>query len=252
MKTNKAIKFLLLLVVNIILTANLFAANYYFSSSIGNDAYTTMQARNTATPWQTTTKLNAVMSTLLQGDSVLFKCGDTFYGSINISIYGTLAMPIVFSSYGVGAKPIITGLTTLSGWISTGTNLWEASCANCSDEVNVLLLYDSIKAVGRYPNYNSPNKGYLNFESHIDSTQIIDNQLFNTPNWTGGEVVIRKNHWIIDRHLITLHNNNNLKFNNISGYHPIDNWGYFIQNHPLTLDQHGEWNYNPTTKKVLG
>ena len=37
----------------------------------------------------------------------------------------------------------------------------------------------------------------------------------------------------------------------LSGSYPArDNYGYFIQNHIKTLDQLGEWYYNPSTKKI--
>jgi parallel beta-helix repeat protein len=251
MRTKLAVKFLILLVINITLTAKLFAANYYFSSSIGNDAYTAMQARNPATPWQTTTKLNAIMSTLLPGDSVLFKCGDTFYGGFSISVSGTVGLPITFSSYGTGAKPIITGLSNLPTWTAQGGNIWEANCANCSSVMNILTMNNVQQEMGRYPNKNAANKGFLKFEYHVENTRITDFQLANTTNWTNGELVLRKEHWILDRTPIINHTDSIIYFNNTSGYKPHDNWGYFIQNHPATLDQNGEWYYNPATKKIV-
>jgi parallel beta-helix repeat protein len=250
-KTKLAARFLILLAINIIGTAKLFASNYYFSSSIGNDAYTAMQARNPATPWQTTSKLNAVMSTLLPGDSVLFKCGDTFYGGFSISVSGTVGLPITFSSYGTGAKPIITGLSNLPTWTAQGGNIWEANCTSCGNVMNVLTMNNVQQEMGRYPNKSAANKGFLKFESHIENTQITDNELSNTPNWTNGELVIRKEHWILDRTPIINHTGTTINFNNVSSYKPKDNWGYFIQNHPATLDQNGEWYFNPTTKKIL-
>lgn len=239
------------IIIQLAITNNLQANKYYFSSSTGNDLNTVLQAQNPLTPWQTLTKLSLIIPSLLPGDSVLFKCGDTFSGSFTISVSGSTSFPIVFSTYGSGSKPIITGLTALTSWTAQASNKWEAYCPNCGTSVNMLVLNDSVKAIGRHPNYNSPNKGYLNFESHIGNSQITDNQLTNTPNWTGAEVVIRKNHWIIDRDIITSHLNTTLSYSSTSAYSPIDNWGYFIQNHPSTLDQHGEWYYNSLTKKII-
>lgn len=249
MRDLKIVVFIFLITIG--LKINLNAANYYFSASTGSDAFTAVQAQNQATPWKTLTKLNAIIGTLLPGDSVLFKRGDTFYGSFTVNVSGTSVSPIVFGAYGTGAKPIISGLTALTTWTAQGINKWEADCQTCGSSLNMLLFNDTIKHVGRYPNYNSTNKGYLNFESHVNNTQITDNELTNTPNWTGGELVIRKNHWIIDRDNITNHLNSTLSYTTLSVYSPIDNWGYFIQNHPSALDQHGEWYFNSSTKKIL-
>ncbi|MEJ7684845.1 MAG: hypothetical protein WKG06_44765 [Segetibacter sp.] len=60
------------------------AATYYFSTSSGNDSRTSTQAKNPSTPWKTISKLNSFFSSLQPGDSVLFKRGETFYGSVTI------------------------------------------------------------------------------------------------------------------------------------------------------------------------
>src|SRR6059058_2197712 len=87
------------------------ATNYYFSSSQGDDSRTSTQAQNPSTPWKSIDKLNSFFSSVKSGDQILFKCGDTFFGAISTSKSGTVSAPITFSSYGTGAKPIITGLT---------------------------------------------------------------------------------------------------------------------------------------------
>lgn len=70
------------------------AANYYFSSSTGDDSRTAAQAQNAATPWKTLAKLNSVFSTLNPGDNIYFMKGDVFYGSITISKSGTSSAPL--------------------------------------------------------------------------------------------------------------------------------------------------------------
>ena len=99
------------------------ATNYYFSSVSGDDSRTGAQAQNPATPWKTLSKLNSFFSSLSAGDSVLFKRGETFYGSIVVSKSGTAANPIRFGAFGSGAKPIISGFTTVNTWTSLVRNI---------------------------------------------------------------------------------------------------------------------------------
>src|SRR6478735_8640416 len=70
------------------------ATNYYFSSSSGDDAFTSTQAQNPVTPWKSLNKLNSFFNSIVAGDSILLKCGDIFYGSIVVTRSGTSAKPI--------------------------------------------------------------------------------------------------------------------------------------------------------------
>jgi len=66
-----------LLVALVLFTNSLFARTYYFSSSTGNDNYTSVQAQNPATPWQTLKKLQYYTTSghnlFLPGDTIAFK-----------------------------------------------------------------------------------------------------------------------------------------------------------------------------------
>jgi parallel beta-helix repeat protein len=241
--------------VTILFAPTAFANTYFFSSGDGDDTRTSIEAQNAATPWQSLDKLNSFFPNLLPGDSVLFKRGDTFYGRIIVKSSGTATSPITFSAYGDGNNPIISGLTTLKDWSSSDNRIWESSSAVLGERVNVLLLNGSPQELGRYPNANTPNKGYLTFEAHTNNTSITDNQLSAEPNWTGGELLVRKSHWRIGRHLITNHTGNTITYTTLAGtgnssFNPIDNFGYFIENHKLTLDLFGEWYYDPLQQKV--
>src|SRR3954447_3553683 len=116
------------------------ATNYYFSSSLGDDSRTTSQAQNPSTPWKSLEKLNSWFPNLQPGDSVLFKCGDTFYGSIITTKSGTSSSPIVLSSYGTGYKPTISGFTTVSGWSSLGNGIYESSTLPTGTAINMVTI----------------------------------------------------------------------------------------------------------------
>ena len=132
-KKNVPTKNYFLLAVFLIFAITSNATTYYFSSSLGNDSYTSTQAQSQATPWKSISKLNSTI--LITGDIVLFKSGDTFYGTLTPKASG-----ITFGAYGTGAKPIITGLTTISAWTSLGGNIWEASIPNGLSTLNIVVI----------------------------------------------------------------------------------------------------------------
>jgi parallel beta-helix repeat protein len=233
----------------LIIALNVSATNYYFSTTYGNDNRTAQEAQNASTPWKSIDKLNKSFNLLNQGDIVHFQRGDIFYGSIDIKKSGTASSPIVFTAYGSGKKPVISGLVSLSDWISKGSNVFEATQDLLASDVNMLLINGTSRAIGRYPNLNTSNKGYLQFQSSIGNTSITDNRLTGL-NFNEGEIVIRKNRWVVDRNKITQHAGGTINYISQSGYPADKGYGYFIQNHPATLDAEGEWYYNAKNKRV--
>ena len=186
---------------------------------------------------------------LQPGDQVLLRRGDTFRGGLLIRQSGSATQPIVFDAYGAGAKPVLSGSEPLTNWTSLGNSRWEAACPACSDRVTGLYRNDTTLPLGRYPNLSDPNKGYLTVQSHTGQTQLTSQQPLSA-NWTGGEVVYRPVQWILNRATITGQDGNTLNLAASRSYDITDNWGYFIQNHPATLDQPGEWYYNPANKTI--
>ena len=223
------------------------ASNYYLSVINGNDSRTSLEAKNQATPWKTIDKINC--ASLLPGDSVFFNKGEIFYGTLLVNNSGAIDNFIYYGAYGTGTNPIISGLTALSGWTLLSGNIYYTSLD--VPTLNVVTVNNIVKGMGRYP-----NNDYLTYESHNGNTSITDNQLPATPNWVGGEVVIRKYRWIIDRHTIIDQSGTILSYNalrnygNNTGYNPVDNNGYFIQNNIKTLDQFGEWYYDSVAKRL--
>ncbi len=231
--------FLILSFLFLVITAN--AKNYYISAT-GND---TNNGLSPATAWQTIAKLNSSFASILAGDSILFKKGDIFSGTIIVKKSGTSSQPIIFAAYGSGEKPLISGFLNATGWVNAGANLWQSAALNCSNKPNMVTINNTPTPMGRYPNY-----GYMTFENSVGNSTIIDNELTNSPNWTGAELVIRKNHWIISRDIITNHTGNNITYAGVSGFNSINGYGYFIQNSLSTLDTLNEWYFNSSTKKI--
>lgn len=222
-----------------------FAQTTYYIASTGND---TNNGLSVATPFRSLSRINAI--NLKAGDAVLFRRGDVFRGKLEIRQSGTAEKPIRFDAYGNGDAPVLAGSLPVSNWTQTGTNRWQASCASCGNQVTGLYRDGLAQPLGRFPNADAANRGNLPIQSHVGTSQLTSGQPLST-DWTGAEVVLFPTYWIIDRATITRQEGNTLSLKNTSTYNLTDGWGFFIQNHPATLDQAGEWYYNPTTKTIL-
>ena len=109
---------------------SLSATNYYVKNG-GNDGDT---GADDAHAWETITKVNA---TAFNGDdSIFFKRDDTWVvtsssDALVIDRSGTSGHVIYFGAYDTGAKPIITGRTSVTGWntaenwTNVSGNIWS-------------------------------------------------------------------------------------------------------------------------------
>jgi parallel beta-helix repeat protein len=221
-----------------------FSATFYVSNS-GNDSNTGLSESQA---WKTLARVNS--KSFVAGDQILLKSGDTFYGSLSITNSGTSAYPIILSTYGSGAKPIITGFTTINSWVNLGNNIWESSeKVSTLSSCNMVTIDGVNTPIGRYPNATDPMGGYLTVNSSSGETSISCSSLSGTPNWTGAEVVARVNRWTLRISDITSQSGNMINFNSL-GFTPTLGSGFFIQNDSRTLDKQNEWFYNSSTKKI--
>jgi len=233
------------------------AKNYYISSA-GND---NNDGLTQTTPWKSITKLNASWPLINAGDNIYFRCGDVFYGSIIIGKSGTAASLITLSSYGTGAMPVISGFTALSGWSLVSPGIYKAA-VKAKYNVNMVTLNDMPQRVGRYPNYNSTDGGFLTYTAFTGNTTLTANGL-STTNWTGGEVVARKEGYMLERDSITAQSAGTVTYTALPTINPRSHgssttawvtnktgYGLFVQRHIATLDQFGEWYFNKSTSQM--
>lgn len=206
-------------------------ADYYVSAD-GDDS---ADGTSPETAWQTLTELNARFPGLSPGDRIALRRGDTFHGTLEISRSGEIDAPIVITAYGVGPDPVISGFTSLSSWSSQGGGV-HSSPLSCASTPNIVTLDGVSVPIGR-----APDTGWLSIDSHSGHVSLTDAELPSPGSWTGAEVVIRKNHWIVDRCPISSHTGNTLTYSSPSDYDAQDGWGYFIQNDLETLSKLGEW-----------
>ncbi|WP_129366903.1 Ig-like domain-containing protein, partial [Lutibacter sp. HS1-25] len=232
----------ILIIVLLLSFTNIFATNYYISSSSGNDSN---DGKSENSAWKTISKLNTIIKTLGAGDVVLFKSGDTFSGSISLTTAGSSGSPITFSSYGSGERPIITGFIPVTDWVNNGGNIWSKTISG-SHVVSALQLNGNPQKVGRYPKSTEPNRGYYTVKSSTQ-TSITGNDLPPT-NWTGAEIVIRTVPWAFEMREVTSQSNGTVKFNPTTAYLPRVNAGFFFQHDPRACTSEGEWSFNKKTR----
>jgi hypothetical protein len=202
----------------------------------------------------TITKLNTL--SLQPGDSVHFKKGQIFNGSVILQNNGTAGNQIVIDNYGkIGGNPLITGLKNLNGWTNAGGGIWNISIPEGTANMNIITMDNNIQRMGRYPNFNNTNQGWL-FYSSFTGTNTLNTSLTGTPNWTGANAVYKQRSYLTNSVPITAQSGGTLTLGTCYSFDgsvvdmrtSVTNYGFFIQNDIRTLDTLGEWYFNPTTK----
>ena len=118
--------FAILIVLAVFSTS--WAATYYVDAVNGNDNNSGLYL---SSAWKTVGKVNA--SKLNPGDQVLFRSGQIWRESLAPSSSGLSGSVILFSSYGDGAVPIISGAEYINNWrLHTGM-IYEAICPFSTD-----------------------------------------------------------------------------------------------------------------------
>ena len=207
--------------------------DYYVSASGDNTDGLTPQ-----TAWTSLAVLQTKLDnkTIQPGDVIGLHRGESFSGGLGLKTSGTAAKPIVLTSYGTGAKAILTGFKKLTSWTNEGGGVYSHALTS-EAQTNMVTINGVNTPMGRWP-----NTGYRIFESANANVSITDNELTATTNWKGAELVVRKNLWTLDRCLITDQTGGTLTYQNLGTTQAAKvNHGYFIQNDRRTLDAFGEW-----------
>jgi hypothetical protein len=126
----------LVLLFTLIVTMFTAQARKFYVSQSGNDTYTTTQAQTQSTPWVTLSKVQSSLSTFTVGDSILFKRGDKFKGTLFIQNKSK----IYFGDYGVGDLPLFWGNGASVSpliYIVNCTNITFSSIKICDTTISV-------------------------------------------------------------------------------------------------------------------
>ena len=188
------------------------------------------------------------MSIFRPGDQILFRQGDQFADSLVITTSGTLGSPIRFAAFGSAEKaPVINGFQQLTNWQAVGNGVWKTAYNSPTGSVRNLFVDGKFQPIGRYPNTDAPNGGYLTITQKNGKTITVDGL---KGNWAGGDAVIRTARWILEREQIEQQNGTQITLSKNTQYKIEATVGFFIANHPNTLDREGEWAYDADAKEI--
>ncbi|NJM14543.1 MAG: hypothetical protein HC896_03415, partial [Bacteroidales bacterium] len=92
-----------------------------------------------------------------------------------------------------------------------------------------------------------PKQQFIAFFNQVDGLTITDktmnNAEFAEDYWNEAEIVVRSSHWTLDAVPVSKYNNGSFTMGEEPTYGLEAGFGYFLQNHPQTLDLEGEWCY---------
>ena len=201
-------------------------ATTYYVAANGNDSNT---GTSSSTPFQTISRVNQL--TLVPGDSILFKGGDVFRGTLQVSAAGSAVQPIIIASYGNG-KAIISGSELISNWTAVGTStVYTASIPG----MNVLNLFiDKVQQQeARYPNAHR----YLQLDS-AQTTYLKDAGLSSLPAnyFSGAKVCVHTAQWCWEKSKIQQVSGTTLTYATPLNLAAISKFGYFLYGSGALLD----------------
>lgn len=219
-------------------TAPLVPHKYYLSAD-GNDANPGTSA---ALPWKTLARLNLV--TYVPGDSVFFRRGDIFRGGINVLQGGTSASRVVFTTYGTGEKPVISGAEPVSGWSVAGGGQYVVPC---SHQAGSFFVNGVEKTIARFPNDHQ----YLNLDT-ASNTWLRDSDLsgISADLINGSQVCIHTAQWCWEKSPVASYSSNTINYVNSTQIQAITGYGYFLFDNLNHLDTLNEWKYDTVADQL--
>lgn len=134
------------LVILLLFISLIASGTNYYVKTVGNDG---AAGTSDGTAWATIAKVNSPGFTYQPDDTIFLSRGNTWKERLLPVGDGTSGHPIVFTAYGTGAKPILTGRDTISGW---------SRDANWTDSSDVYYISTSSMSL---PSYTSINRLWL-------------------------------------------------------------------------------------------
>ncbi len=220
------------------------SAKDYYLSNTGNDK---ASGKTPKSSFKTLQRLSQVR--LKPGDKVYFKSGDTFSGTLHINYSGKKGKPIIFTSYGEGNKPVITGTLKLQGFSKEGENIYSIPC---KENIKYLYKDNQIMTLARYP-----NAGFLEIDDG-GADFLIDSDLpFEENQLKGATAYVQFYVWLYKYRTVSSNTNNTLKFDKTFNPDPEkehlckNGRNYYLDNKKAFLDSINEWYYSAKENKLF-
>lgn len=252
------IKKLFLSILFSLLVVVCFAAKYYVSFSEGDDANPGTRAQ----PWKTLAKVEG--HSYLAGDTILFKRGDTWKGTLTLdSLTGTSTAKIVITSYGVGEAPTIDGAFDVTGWTAHPSidSVWQSAAITAypdNTDMKAVIIGGEIVAEGRAPDAGSYLKTTYDGgpTDGTSKSQIIDADLsawltansLTTTDLAGAEAAVYAVEYVIDKAIIDNVSGSTITLTSPITYVPYLGSGYWFQKNIKFLNRQSEWFYDKSSK----
>ena len=254
-------------VVGWIFSLQLRAATYYVATN-GNDSYTTNQAKNLATPWQT---INRACSNLVAGDVCVIRAG-TYRETATVLISGTSNAPVTFQAY-TNETVTVDGSDSITGWISAGGNIWTAPMGWTLGDSDQVFTNGTMAPAARWPNAGSsfpwqnslikpsPDWSYLVTAGYTSNTNgwFTDTNLPTRPDgyWNGATIHILSGHgWIMNHPTVIGYTNASKKMvttdaNGANASYAFSAGNeYYITGIKGEADSQGEWFYQTNVLSI--
>jgi len=229
-------------IIFLLILQNLDASNYYISNKGRDDA----SGLSPETSLKTIDKLNSIK--LNAGDSILFKSGDTFTGTLKLQYSGTLTNPIFIGTYGGNEKAKLIGSKEITNIKKTDDYTYEAPC---EDNILYFFLDGKIMTIAR-----EPNEGFFTMEGGgID--YLVDKDLkYEKETIIGATARMRITNWnyeyreVIDFYDYKVVFDSMLYNTSFKNYTCKPNLGYYLDNKAEFLDINNECYRSAKDKKV--
>ncbi|HZH70871.1 MAG TPA: right-handed parallel beta-helix repeat-containing protein [Mariniphaga sp.] len=215
---------------------SLLATNYYISSE-GDDDNSGTSIENA---WRSLERLNKLVPK--PGDSILFRRGDSWEGSITVNMWGFEDKPLYFGVYGKGPKPKIYGSEEITGWEKHDGNILKAKF---NKTINQLFVDGERMQAARYP-----NEGYIFITSVKAPDVITADELDARIDYTGSRWFGRTNYFTTSLLEVKSSDAKTLTLDSEPRFPFKPQLGFFLVNKLEFLDKPGEWYYDQKSQTV--
>lgn len=210
-----------------------FAVTYYVSAE-GDDK---QSGTNIESAWKTLERVNRLVPK--PGDSILFRRGDAWTGTIYVNMWGLEGKPLVYGAYGSGVEPEIYGSEIITGWEKHSDHIFKAKFKK---KINQLFVDNERMRAARYP-----NKGFIFISSVSGTQEIISDELDRNIDYSGAKWFGRTNYFTTSLLNVESSQSKTLKLESAPRFPFKTGLGFFLVNKLEFLDQPGEWYFDEKT-----